>query len=309
MASPTLLATSSSPPAALPAAVSAAALPKWVVFGTSGLGGVMGWCVVHPFNTLAVRMSLAAAAGKTFRIGDTSLGSLYDGLSAGMLRQVFYATSRFGLFETARDAYAEHYGGVDFGARVVIGAVTGGMAAYISCPMEVAVVRMSNDKTLPLDERRNYKNVFDTASRVIKEEGVSAFWRGSNPFVSRAMMVGIFQVATLDQFKDYYAARFDQVKNSVSNVFCAAMTSGLIYSIATMPLEATKNRMASQKRMPNGQLPYTGILQTLTKISSQEGVLSLFNGFLPYYLRCGGHTVSMFVFIQLMRDAYATSTL
>jgi len=57
--------------------------------------------------------------------------------------------------------------------RVAVGAVTGGIAAYISCPMEVAVVRMSNDSSLPFNDRRNYKGVVDTASRIIREEGVS----------------------------------------------------------------------------------------------------------------------------------------
>ena len=185
-----------------------------------------------------------------------------------------------------------------------MGAITGGIAAYISCPMEVAVVRMSNDSSLPREERRNYKNVVDTATRIIKEEGVGAFWRGSSPFVARAMMVGVFQVATLDQFKEMYTHYFKQTKNSIPNVFSAAMTSGLIYSLATMPLEASKNRMASQKPDKNGKLPYKTILQTLKKVSADEGFLALYNGFFPYYLRCGGHTVSMFIFVQLLRDFY-----
>ena len=187
-----------------------------------------------------------------------------------------------------------------------MGAVTGGIAAYISCPMEVAVVRMSNDSSLPKEERRNYKGVVDTATRIVKEEGVSAFWRGSSPFVARAMMVGVFQVATLDQFKAFYATYLYQQKNSIPNVFASAMTSGLIYSIATMPLEASKNRMASQKPDKAGNLPYKGILQTLTKVSADSGFMSLYNGFFPYYLRCGGHTVSMFIFVQLLRDAYTS---
>ena len=93
--------------------------------------------------------------------------------------------------------------------------------------------------------------------------------------------------------------------NSIPNVFCAAMTSGFIYSVATMPLEACKNRMASQKKDPvTGQKPYKSIVQTLTKISADEGFLALYNGFLPYYIRCGGHTVTMFIFVQMIRDAY-----
>jgi solute carrier family 25 (mitochondrial oxoglutarate transporter), member 11 len=188
---------------------------------------------------------------------------------------------------------------------VVIGAVTGGMAAYISCPMEVAVVRLSNDVTLPPNERRNYKGVIDTATRIVKEEGIGAFWRGSGPFVTRAMMVGVFQVATLDQFKDLYCELLGQKRDSIANVFSSAMTSGLIYSIATMPLEATKNRMASQKPDPvTHKLPYTGTLQTLRLVTKQEGFFAFYNGFLPYYIRCGGHTVTMFIFVQLLRDFY-----
>jgi len=233
--------------------------------------------------------------------------SLYDGLAAGLWRQVFYATTRFGLFEVCRDKLHDIRGKTDFAGRVVVGAATGATAALISCPMEVATVRMSNDATLPAAERRNYKGMYDVVKRVYTEEGVKAFWRGATPFAQRAALVGVFQVATLDQFKELYAHHLNQKKNSIPNVFCAAMTSGLIYSIATIPLEASKNRMAVQKADPvTGKFPYTGTLQTIRKVSANEGVLALYNGFLPYYIRCGGHTVSMFIAVQILRDYYTS---
>jgi solute carrier family 25 (mitochondrial oxoglutarate transporter), member 11 len=286
-------------------------LSKVAVFATSGIGGTLGWAIVHPFNTIAVRMNLTPK-GQTFSlpkmISEHGILSLYAGIEAGMLRQIFYATSRFGLFEVFRDKLHDYRGHTDFAARVGIGAITGGMAAYISCPMEVCVVRMANDSSLPIESRKNYTSVVDVASRIVKHEGPLAFWRGSNPFVARAMMVGVFQVATMDQFKDLYSYYLRQKKDSVPNVFCSAMTAGLIYSIATMPLEACKNRMASQvKDVVTGQLPYKTIFQTLKKVSSEEGFLALYNGFIPYYLRCGGHTVAMFVIVQVLRDYYQTT--
>lgn len=289
--------------------MSANDLPKSVVFSTSGLGGCIGWAIIHPANTIAVRWNLASMQGNKFSfkgmIKNQGWGSLYDGVTAGILRQVFYATTRFGLFEVLRDKLHAYRGKTDFASRVGIGAISGGIAAYISCPMEVCVVRLSNDGTLPPEQRRNYKNVFDTGKRIVKEEGISAFWRGSNPFVQRAMLVGIFQVATLDQFKEMYAKQFNQKKNSLTNVFSAAMTSGLIYSLATMPLESAKNRMAFQKPCPTtGKLPYNGILQLFTTVTKKEGFLALYNGFLPYYMRCGGHTVTMFIAVQWLRDFY-----
>jgi len=299
----------STTPQAQPA--SASSLPKSVVFATSGLGGCIGWAIVHPANTIAVRWNLASMQHKKFSfngmIAESGWGSLYDGLSAGIMRQVFYATSRFGLFEVFRDKLHAYRGKTDFASRVGVGAISGGIAAYISCPMEVCTVRLSNDSTLPQEQRRNYKSLFDTASRIMKEEGVTAFWRGSTPFVQRAMLVGIFQVATLDQFKDMYAKYLNQKKNSISNVFCAAMTSGLVYSLATMPLEAAKNRMAFQKICPEtGKLPYTSTLQLMQTVIKNEGALALYNGFLPYYIRCGGHTVTMFIAVQMLRDFYSS---
>jgi len=299
---PHLLATSS-------ANVPKKTPPTWVVFLTSGLGGCFGWFIVHPANTIAVRWNLASMQGKKFSfrsmIAENGVRSLYDGLPAGLLRQMFYATARFGLFETFRDWLHQIRGKTDFASRVAVGAITGGIAAYISCPMEVATVRMSNDVTLPPDQRRNYKNVVDTVRRISTEEGITAFWRGSAPFVQRAMLVGVFQVATLDQFKAMFVDWFGQTKDSIPNVFSASMASGLIYSLATMPLESSKNRMASQRPDPTtGKLLYTGTLQTIRSVTAKEGFLALYNGFLPYYIRCGGHTICMFVCVQMLRDVY-----
>jgi hypothetical protein len=65
-----------------------------LVFLTSGLGGMVGWAVIHPANTLAVRMSLNPP-GTKFSLSamlakSGGIYGLYDGLSAGILRQAFY---------------------------------------------------------------------------------------------------------------------------------------------------------------------------------------------------------------------------
>jgi hypothetical protein len=88
-------------------------------FATAGGGGILGWWVVHPFNTLAVRMNLLSATLKPSEklpsfftysknmVQKNGVQTLYDGIGAGTMRQIFYATSRFGLFEVLRDQMAE----------------------------------------------------------------------------------------------------------------------------------------------------------------------------------------------------------
>ena len=93
--------------------------------------------------------------------------------------------------------------------------------------------------------------------------------------------------------------------DAFQNVFGASMASGLIYSLVTMPLETAKNRMASQKIDPaTGKLPFTGTVQTIMKVATTSGVGSLWRGFAPYYLRCGGHTVVMFLAVEYLRKQY-----
>eukprot|EP00435_Cladocopium_sp_Y103_P037651 s1053_g10.t1 len=177
-------------------------LPGWVAFSTSGVGGIFGWIFIHPVNTLAIRMNLASMQNPGAKLNFFSFASqtvkttgimgLYDGLGAGIWRQIFYASSRYGLFQVFRDTLAK-YREVDFASRLACATAAGGMAALISCPCEVSLVRLSNDATLEPSMRRNYKGVVDCARRIAQEEGVTAFWRGSTPFVTRACLVGATQ--------------------------------------------------------------------------------------------------------------------
>lgn len=287
-------------------------IPTSVNFFTAGLGGLIGWVVIHPFNTLGIRMNLASSSGASAEtsffkfsssiISKEGTGALYKGLGAGLLRQLFYATSRFGFFEVFRDTMAK-YRETDFLSRLVCGVVSGGVAAAISCPAEVTLVRISNDAAQPVAQRRNYKSVADAFQRILREEGPATFFRGVGPFVNRAMLVGAVQVGTYDQFRGLF--RSHGVVNETLNVFYAAMTSGLIYSVVTMPFETAKNRMAFQRPDPvTGVNPYRTAMQTITTIARQEGALRLWTGFPPYYLRCGGHTVFMFMSVEWLRGLY-----
>lgn len=97
---------------------------------------MIGWVFVHPFNTAAVRMNLSSFtrggnANISFipflkaDIQSHGIWSLYTGLSAGLLRQVFYATSRLGLFESFRDEMAK-YRPTDVFSRLICGVASGG---------------------------------------------------------------------------------------------------------------------------------------------------------------------------------------
>ena len=255
-----------------------APLSKGATFGTAGLGGVIAWTAIHPFNTLAVRMSLSTGEKMSLSgyavdmVKKEGVGSLYKGLGAGVVRQIFYATSRFGLFEVFRDQIAAQRGGeVDFFTRLVAGSVSGGCAALISCPAEVSLVRMSNDAALPENQRRNYTSVFNAFSRTAKEEGLTAFWRGSTPFCTRCVIVGCFQVATYDQIKQLVKKQTGYSTNSLANVAFSANCASLIYSVWEKGVFRVSRRcglcvhIVRQPSVMQGSLPHLLFLELLCK--------------------------------------------
>ena len=167
-------------------------------FGTAGTAGCFGWCIVHPFNTAAIQLNLATGTNQSFygllkgKASEGKLLSLYEGLGAGVAKQVVYATSRMGIFEVIRDEIAK-YRETDIYSRLFAGSLSGGIAACLSIPIEVTLVRISNDSTQPPELRRNYTGIANAFTRIAKEEGAKTFFSGLFPFANRAMLVGASQ--------------------------------------------------------------------------------------------------------------------
>lgn len=63
------------------------------------------------------------------------------------------------------------------------------------------------------------------------------------------------------------------------------------------------SRIQSMK-MIDGKPEFKGTFDVLGKVVKQEGVLALWKGFIPYYLRIGPHTVLTFVFLEQMCQYY-----
>merc|ERR1712125_215078 len=89
-----------------------------------------------------------------------------------------------------------------FNGKIATGIYAGGLAGGIVCPVEVSLVRMQVDGKLPVEQRRNYKHVFDAMTRIFKEEGVAAGWRCVGPTMNRAMMITVTQLGTNEEVKE-----------------------------------------------------------------------------------------------------------
>lgn len=230
------------------------------------------------------------------------ISGMYRGLSAGLFRQITYTTARLGIFGVMKDVLSKDGEPLPFHKKAFAGMVAGGCGAVVGTPAEVALVRMTADGRLPEAERRGYKNVFNALGRVTREEGVTTLWRGTLPTVGRAMVLNIAQLATYDQAKESILAT-GVVGDNIGAHAMASTVSGFIATAVSIPLDSAKTRVQNM-RVVNGVPEYTGMLDALRKTVAKDGVLSLWRGFTPYFLRLGPHTIITFICLEQLKAAY-----
>jgi len=82
----------------------------------------------------------------------------------------------------------------------------GAFGSFVGNPCDLSLVRMQADTMLPMEERRNYKHVFDAFYRICKEEGVTSLWNGSIPTMARAMALNVAMMVSYEESKERLTA-------------------------------------------------------------------------------------------------------
>ncbi|XP_063903816.1 mitochondrial 2-oxoglutarate/malate carrier protein [Zophobas morio] len=285
-------------------------MPKYVKFLFGGSAGMGATLFVQPLDLVKNRMQLAATQQERATsvqvikkiITNEGVTAMYTGLSAGLLRQATYTTTRLGVYSWLFETFSQEGKPPSFLAKAALGMAAGMVGAFVGTPAEVSLIRMTADGRLPANERRNYKNVFDALLRITKEEGLLTLWRGAIPTMGRAMVVNAAQLATYSQAKQILL-NTGFFRDGILLHFCASMISGLVTTAASMPVDIAKTRIQNMKTI-DGKPEYKGAVDVLVKVVKNEGPFALWKGFTPYYFRLGPHTVLTFIFLEQMNGAY-----
>eukprot|EP00878_Enallax_costatus_P029503 GHUV01031996.1.p1 GENE.GHUV01031996.1~~GHUV01031996.1.p1 ORF type:complete len:274 (-),score=69.16 GHUV01031996.1:40-861(-) len=173
-----------------------------------GASGMMATCIIQPIDMVKVRLQLGATGSPITVAKDIiakdGFGSLYKGLSAGLLRQATYTTARLGIFQeiTAYAKKANNGQNLPLWQKAACGLTAGGLGALVGTPADLTLIRMQADSTLPMEQRRNYKGVGDAMLRIVREDGIAGLFRGGGPTVVRAMALNMGMLASNDQAKE-----------------------------------------------------------------------------------------------------------
>ncbi|XP_054825713.1 mitochondrial uncoupling protein 5-like [Prosopis cineraria] len=254
----------------------------------------------------------AAAAVVPARVGPIAVGvrlvqqegvtALFSGVSATVLRQCLYSTTRMGLYEVLKLKWSDPNtkSTMPLSRKIAAGLISGAVGAAIGNPADVAMVRMQADGRLPVAQRRNYTSVVDAISRMAKQEGVTSLWRGSSLTVNRAMLVTASQLATYDQVKEAILKK-GVMRDGLGTHVTASFAAGFVAAVASNPVDVIKTRVMNMKVEPGAQPPYSGALDCALKTVHAEGPMALYKGFIPTISRQGPFTVVLFVTLEQVR--------
>ncbi|XP_055138879.1 putative mitochondrial transporter UCP3 isoform X2 [Symphalangus syndactylus] len=191
--------------------------------------------------------------------------SPYNGLVAGLQRQMSFASIRIGLYDSVKQVYTPK--GADNSSlttRILAGCTTGAMAVTCAQPTDVVKVRFQASIHLgPSGSDRKYNGTMDAYRTIAREEGVRGLWK--------------------DNFPCHFVSAFGAG-------FCA--------TVVASPVDVVKTRYMNS---PPGQ--YLSPLDCMIKMVAQEGPTAFYKGFTPSFLRLGSWNVVMFVTYEQLKRA------
>ena len=170
------------------------------------------------------------------------------------------------LTQSSRDVLSGTFGGI---AQVLVGQ-----------PLDILKVRL---QTSPPG---TYTGMLDCATRIVKNEGPLAFYKGTlTPLLGVGACVSI-QFGVVEALKRSFSqSNISSGKSpdlSYSQFYLAGGLAGLANSVVAGPIEHIRIRLQTQPSPPL----YKGPLDCIKQISSQSGVMQgIFRGQVPTFAR------------------------
>lgn len=301
---------------------------KATPFYYGGVASAMAACCTHPLDLIKVRLQTIETKGKTSLIKtvsdiirNESIKGLFKGLSASIVRQLTYSTVRFGGYEEIKRRMISNGESFTMDKALLSGVLAGALGGIAGTPADVVNVRMQSDGKLPVNERRNYKNVFDGFYKISRAEGSLQLFRGVGPNVYRAMIMNASQVGSYDLSKIQLVEQFGFNPKDTKTHFLSSLFASLVATTASSPVDVIKTRMMNKKVVVSPELNMAGVgniqipqvntvsssnstWSALVSILKNEGPIGLFKGWIPAFTRLGPQTILTFIFLEQMKELY-----
>ncbi|XP_049597557.1 dicarboxylate carrier UCP2 [Syngnathus scovelli] len=273
------------------------------IFG-AGTAGCIADLVTFPLDTAKVRLQVQGeiqkvegAGAKKYRgvFGTISTMvrtegpmSLYNGLVAGLQRQMSFASVRIGLYDSMKQFYTRGTESSGIVTRLMAGCTTGAMAVALAQPTDVVKVRFQA-QARQADGGRRYNGTLDAYKTIARDEGVRGLWKGSMPNITRNAIVNCAELVTYDIIKEVIL-KYNLMTDNLPCHFTAAFGAGFCTTVVASPVDVVKTRFMNSEAKQ-----YSSAMNCALTMIKNEGPAAFYKGFMPSFLRLGSWNIVMFV--------------
>nr|XP_024217827.1 putative tricarboxylate transport protein, mitochondrial [Halyomorpha halys] len=133
-------------------------------------------------------------------VKDQGIKGVYQGVTATIMKQGSNQAIRFFVMETLKNAYTDGDSKKKIPKYVIgaFGAIAGAASVFGNTPIDVVKTRMQGL------EASKYKNTFDCFSQIWKQEGFTAFYKGTVPRLSRVCLDVAITFMIYESFMDLF---------------------------------------------------------------------------------------------------------
>ncbi|KAL9703756.1 hypothetical protein quinque_007274 [Culex quinquefasciatus] len=216
--------------------------------------------------------------------------TLYNGLSAGLQRQMCFSSIRLGLYDSISSLSrfsAENEAGLQIFTRICAGLTTGGLAVMLAHPTDVVKVRFQ--AATRSSTGRRYTSTLQAYRTIGREEGARGLWKGALSNIGRNAIINVAEIVCYDVVKDCLL-QYTAIPNDVRLHFSAAVIAGFAATVVASPVDVVKTRYMNS---PKGQ--YRGVVECAIKMGRKEGFLAFYKGFVPSFARLVSWNVIMWI--------------
>ncbi|XP_061104443.1 mitochondrial uncoupling protein 2-like isoform X2 [Conger conger] len=270
-----------------------------IKFFGAGTAACIADLVTFPLDTAKVRLQIQGeskavdrAKGVRYRgvfgtittmVRTEGPRSPYNGLVAGLQRQMSFASVRIGLYDSMKQFYTRGSENVSIVSRLMAGCTTGAMAVAFAQPTDVVKVRFQAQVRLA-DGTKRYNGTMDAYRTIAREEGIRGLWK---------------ELVTYDIIKELIL-KYDLMTDNLPCHFTAAFGAGFCTTVVASPVDVVKTRF-----MNSAPGQYSNAVNCTITMLTQEGPTAFYKGFMPSFLRLGSWNIVMFVSYEQLKRAMA----
>ncbi|XP_064848065.1 mitochondrial adenyl nucleotide antiporter SLC25A24-like [Oncorhynchus masou masou] len=259
----------------------------WKQLAAGAMAGVVSRTGTAPLDRVKVFMQVHSSksnrvtllGGFKQMIKEGGVASLWRGNGVNVLKIAPETAIKFMAYEQYKKLLTPEGGKVQTHQRFMAGSLAGATAQSSIYPMEVMKTRLTLGKT------GQYNGMFDCAKKILRKEGIKAFYKGYTPNMIGIIPYAGIDLAVYESLKNAWLSRY--AKDTANPGILVLLGCGTISStcgqLASYPLALLRTRMQAQATLEvSDKSTMTGLMKG---IMANEGFFGLYRGILPNFMK------------------------